>query len=249
MIAPGQIHAPNAGLWLTDYSRGMLQLGSLLWTWPLLRDAPHGDGHGVLVLPGLGASDRSTTVLRGYLRYLGYRAHGWGLGANLGPTARVVTELPRRLQHLSDRDDGPVTVIGWSLGGIFARRLARESPTRVRQVITLGSPIRLRDHGHTNARAFYHVFKRLHVEELRLPLEDGLGPLPVPATSIYSRLDGIVAWQSCLDLPSELAENIEVRAAHFGLGWHPAVLSVTAERLAQPRGQWAPYATGAPPPG
>ena len=155
--------------------------------------------------------------------------------------ARVVSGLPERLHERRARHDGPVSVIGWSLGGIFARPLGRRHPDAVRQVITLASPIRLRDHAHSNARRAYELVEKRHTETIQLPLEAGLGPLPVPATSVYTRLDGIVAWRACLDQPSRLAENVEVYASHFGIGHHPAALWVIADRLSQAPGQWAPF--------
>ena len=241
MIEQQQDRAPNAALWFTDYGRSLAEFGSLAWAWPILARAPRGDGHPVLVIPGLGASDVSTAFLRRFLRRLGYRTYSWKLGANLGPTAKIIDGMPARLEEIRSRNGQPVTIIGWSLGGIFARRLAREAPSAVRQVITLGSPIRLRDHRHSNARWLYDYLRKHHVEQLALPLESGLAPLSVPATSIYSRIDGIVSWQSCLDLPAENAENIEVLSSHFGFGHHPAVLYAVADRLAQTPGQWAPF--------
>jgi pimeloyl-ACP methyl ester carboxylesterase len=219
----------------------MAELGSLSWAWPILARAPRGDGHPVLVLPGLGAGDLSTAALRRFLRHLGYRTYGWRLGTNLGPTDKAVEGMPARLERICHSNGQPVSILGWSLGGIFARRLARQTPDSVRQVITLGSPIRLKNLRHSHARIFYEMLSHKHVEEISPPLEDGLGPLPVPATSIYSRLDGIVAWRACLDEASTFAENIEVRAAHHGFGYHPAVLYVVADRLAQAPGEWSPF--------
>ena len=233
--------APNKALYLTDYARSAWDIGALSVTLPALARAPRGDGHAVLVIPGLGASDRSTLILRRFLSTLGYATHGWELGRNIGPTARVVSGLPERLHEFRARHDGPVSVIGWSLGGIFARQLGRRHPDVIRQVITLASPIRLKDHAHSNARRAYELLEKQHTETIQLPLEAGLGPLPVPATSVYTRLDGIVAWRACLDQPSRHAENVEVYASHFGIGNHPAALWVIADRLTQPPGKWAPF--------
>ncbi len=149
--------APNKALYLTDYARSAWDVGALSATLPALARAPRGDGHAVLVIPGLGASDRSTLILRRFLSTLGYAAYGWELGRNIGPTARVVSGLPERLHECRARHDGPVSVIGWSLGGIFARQLGRRHPDVVRQVITLASPIRLQDHAHSNARRAYET--------------------------------------------------------------------------------------------
>jgi pimeloyl-ACP methyl ester carboxylesterase len=132
-------------------------------------------------------------------------------------------------------------VIGWSLGGIFARDLARRSPDSVRQVVTLGSPFRLARHSQSRATKVFDRFSHLHVEHRTLPLESENTPLLMPATSIYSHYDGIVHWQTCLDTPGERCENIAVMASHLGLGHHPASIWAVADRLAQPEGTWKPF--------
>ena len=237
--------APGPLLLGTDFMRGLVELGSLSVTWPVLLSAPRGDGHPVLVIPGLGAGDVSTAALRRYLSLLGYSAYGWGLGTNIGPTAKISQGTPARLRAIHQDEGRAVTVIGWSLGGILARRLAREMPEMVRQVITLGSPIRIRTHDHSHGRRLYEMFEGRHVEQFAMPLEKGLDPLPMPTTSIYSRLDGIVSWHACLDVETDRSENIEVRAAHLGLGYQAAALYAVADRLAQPVGHWEPFV---PPP-
>ena len=203
---------------------------------------PRGDGHPVLVLPGLLAADSSTRALRTLLRGLGYFVHGWRLGRNIGPTAEAVRGMRDRLDELGQRHGRSVTLLGWSLGGIFARDLARRSPEAVRQVITLGSPFRLARHGQSRAHRAFERYSHLHVEHRQLPLEqEEVAALAVPATSIYSRVDGIVSWRACLDTPSATAENIAVLGSHLGLGHHPAVAWAVADRLAQPDGAWAPF--------
>jgi pimeloyl-ACP methyl ester carboxylesterase len=240
-VGPAEAGAPPSWLYVTDPARAVAEFGLLIATVPLKQLLPVGDGHPVLVLPGLLAGDNSTWALRRILRDVGYRVHGWGLGRNLGPTATTVTGLQNRLLDLQSRYDSAVSVIGWSLGGIYARTLARDTPAAVRQVITLGSPIRLADERQSSARRAFNRYGHLHVVRRELPLESDVDALPVPATSIYSRYDGIVAWQACLDLPSARAENIAVAASHLGFGHHPAVIWAVADRLAQPRGQWAPF--------
>ncbi|CAM3584308.1 esterase/lipase family protein [Tsukamurella ocularis] len=228
------VPAPGRALLTTDYARALWEGGALAWTWPALLRAPGGDGRPVLVLPGLGTSDLSTTTLRHTLRRLGYRVHGWRLGTNIGPSEKILRGMPERLRSIAEAE-GPVTLIGWSLGGIYARRLAREHPDLVRQVFTLGSPFRLTNHGQSNARLVYELFGRWHAEELGLPLEPDGAPLPVPAVAIYSRLDGIVPWRLCRD-PAPSAENIEVLGSHLGMGANLAVLWALADRLATPPG-------------
>jgi pimeloyl-ACP methyl ester carboxylesterase len=238
---PSGAGAPPSWLYLTDPARATAEYGLLIAALPLRQLLPVGDGHPVLVLPGLLADDGSTWTLRRILRDLGYRVHGWRLGRNLGPTAATVTGLQDRLRDLHSRYNSPVSLIGWSLGGIYARTLARDTPAAVRQVITLGTPIRLAHERQSRAGRAFNRYAHLHVVPRELPLESGIDALPVPATSIYSRYDGIVAWQACLDPPSARAENIAVVSSHLGFGHHPAAIWAVADRLAQPRGQWAPF--------
>jgi len=197
----------------------------------------------VLVLPGFTASDRSTRPLRRVLRSKGYSVHGWGLGANVGPHPHVVDGLERRLAELYGRYEAPVSVVGWSLGGIYARELARTYSHQVRLVITLGSPYRFRtgDRGHTSE--LYDAFAPAHepFPGRRIPEEDR-PPLAVPATSIYSRLDGIVRWEACIEPAGSTSENVEVIGTHTGLGFNVAALYAIADRLNQPLGTWKPFA-------
>ena len=192
----------------------MIDTGLLLAAWPALARAPRGDGHRVLVLPGLVAADSSTLVLRNYLGLLGYETHGWGLGTNLGPTRKSVQGMRGKLEGLLAEDADPVSLVGWSMGGISATRLAGSYPGSVRQVITLGSPLLLRPGSAT--------------------------PKGMPTTALHSRCDGIVPWQLCLD-PRSHAESIEVRCSHLGFGTHPAALWAIADRLAQRPGAWRAF--------
>jgi pimeloyl-ACP methyl ester carboxylesterase len=232
---------PALPLYLTEPGRAVGDYGLYLAALPLISRLPRGDGHPVLVLPGLLADDISTRTLRAVLRRLGYDAQGWGLGRNIGPTAACVNGTRDLLTHLSDKHQRPVSLIGWSLGGIFARDLARQSPESARQVITLGSPFRLARNSQSRATKVFDRFSHLHVEHRTLPLESESIPLTVPATSIYSHYDGIVHWQTCLNTPGERCENIAVMASHLGLGHHPASIWAVADRLAQREGAWTPF--------
>jgi hypothetical protein len=233
---------PGLPLYLTEPGRAVVEFGLHLATRPLThRRLPAGDGHPVLVLPGLLADDITTRPLRKVLTRLGYETYGWGLGRNIGPTAKCVTGLRDKIYEVTDRHGRPASVIGWSLGGIFARDLARRVPAEVRQVITLGSPFRLARHSQTRASKMFDRFSHLHVEERTLPLEEDAPPLRMPATSIYSHLDGIVHWQTCLNPVADRCENIAVTASHLGLGHHPAAVWAIADRLAQAEGTWAPF--------
>jgi pimeloyl-ACP methyl ester carboxylesterase len=196
--------------------RAGVEIGAGLAALPWLRMAPRGDGHAVLVLPGLGASDDSTRMLRGVLRDRGYVAEGWGLGRNLGPRAGVEHALLDTLDRMSDESGRTVSLVGWSLGGLYASVLASRRPQGVRSVVTLGSP--------------------LH----RPGATDRPTP-PVPTSSIYTRSDEIVPWRCSIVKEGDESENIEVVGSHLGLGFNPAVLFAVSDRLAQAEGQWKPF--------
>lgn len=223
-------------LLLTEPARGLADLATLPLAAPWLSLAPHGDGHGIIVLPGLLASDNSTALLRRFLRRLGYDVRGWNLGRNLGPTAEVLDELPLLLSDVHGQTGGPVSLIGWSMGGIYAREMGRQHPGKVRQVITLGSPFALTDGRQSHADRAYQRRRTLHATG-RVPTREQIGqPVGVPSTAVYSRRDGIVPWQACIEAETELHQNVEVRCAHLGFGVDPATLWLIADRLSQPAG-------------
>jgi pimeloyl-ACP methyl ester carboxylesterase len=237
-----QIGAPSRALLFTEPGRATAEFGSFLMSAPLLRRAPRGDGHTVLVLPGFLADDRSTIVLRNFLGSLGYKACAWELGRNLGPTPEILDGMERRLLRLADSAGTPVSIVGWSLGGMFARGLGRDHPEPVRQIVTLGSPFRsdapIRSHA---ARSFERL-AHFHVPHTELPAaETDQEPLRMPVTAVYTKGDGVVAWRSCLQDKGHQRENIEVIGSHCGLGHNPMAMWVVADRLAQPAGTWTPF--------
>ncbi|NEK23231.1 alpha/beta hydrolase [Sulfitobacter sp. JBTF-M27] len=203
--------------------------------------APRGEGQPVLVLPGLTTSDRSTVALRRFLRSKGYRAYGWELGLNFGPRPGVEDGLIARVLELHEKYEQKVSLVGWSLGGIYARQLAKIMPEKVRQVISMGSPFR-GDPRATNAWRVYQMASGQKVEEGEQHMGGAihLAP-PVPTTAIYSKTDGICAWQNCIEHDTDLTENIEVKASHCGLGHHPAAVYAVADRLSQPEGAWKKF--------
>lgn len=233
---------PALGWYLTEPMRGVLTFSTLPFAAPWLRRAPRGDGHGVLVLPGLLADDLSTGTMRAFLAGLGYAVRGWGLGRNLGPTDAVIDGMPRVLDQLATTTGRPVSVIGWSLGGVYARELARDHPDLVRQVITLGSPFGLVDNRQSRADGAFQRRARRHVDPARLPSREQLRqPVPVPSTAIYSRSDGIVDWHACVDPADATHQNVEVRCGHLGFGVDAGTLWTIADRLAQTPGECTPF--------
>jgi hypothetical protein len=240
-----RLRPPSLGLMLAEV-RGIFEFNSSLLLSPLLMRAPGGDGHPVLTLPGFLASDLSMAPMRRYLKELGYDTYGWQMGRNTGGVTRMRAALRDRLAEIHAATGRKVSLVGWSLGGIYARDLALRAPDMVRYVVSLGSPFS-GDVRATNATRLYEAMSGETVgedSELRKAIA---GDLPMPTTSIYSRTDGIVNWRTCLLRPSATAENIEVHlASHVGLGVNPAALWAVADRLAQAEGQFEQFSRSGP---
>jgi pimeloyl-ACP methyl ester carboxylesterase len=236
---------PGLGLLLAE-ARGIFEFNASLLLSPLLMRAPRGDGHPVLALPGFLASDLSMAPMRRYLTALGYDAYGWKMGRNVGGFARMRTALRDRLAEIHDTTGRKVSVVGWSLGGVYARDLALQAPELVRYVVTLGSPFAGNVRA-TNATRLYEAMSGEAVQDNSGLRQAIGGDLPVPTSSIYSRSDGVVNWRTCRLRPSNTAENIEVHlASHVGLGVNAAALWATADRLAQPEGQFTQFDRSGP---
>jgi pimeloyl-ACP methyl ester carboxylesterase len=237
--------AMSTGLLATELPRAGLELGVSATASPLLAAARRGGGQPVLVLPGFLQSDASTLVLRSYLRWLNYSVHGWQLPANLGSTDSVVRGLRSRVVALKKTYGQRVTIIGWSLGGLYAHELARHAPGSVQQVVTLGTPVQLAGRRGRAASLAFDRLSQLHVAPPLVvrPWRES-GGLRVPATSVYSRSDGIAPWKACRLSPGRKRENIEVYGSHLGLVHNPSVLLLLADRLAQPEDSWRPFAPG-----
>jgi pimeloyl-ACP methyl ester carboxylesterase len=243
--AEGRLRPPGLGLLLAE-ARGILEFNASLLLSPLLMRAPRGDGHPVLALPGFLASDMSMAPMRRYLKELGYDTYAWKMGRNLGGVSSMRGALRDRLAEIHSATGRKVSIVGWSLGGVYARDLALRAPEMVRYVVTLGSPF-ANDVRATNATRLYEALSGEAVDddpELRKTIA---GDLPVPTSSIYSRADGIVNWRTCLLRPSDTAENIEVHlASHIGLGVNAAALWAVADRLAQPEGEFSQFDRSGP---
>jgi len=232
-------------LWaLLEAPRAISEATTLIPARSLLKGLPPGDGHPVLTLPGFLASDRSTRVLRRYIYEWGYDSFRWRLGRNLGPTRHGNFErmLDARLEKIFKETGRKVSLVGWSLGGLYAREMARRNPGTVRTVITLGSP-----HGNpkaTNAWRIYEALSGISVDDsiiqdrvrvLRKPVGN------VPVTAIFSKSDAIVSSEIAKLPPGALVENIGINTSHIGMGFNPVVLYLVADRLRQPKDDWAPF--------
>ena len=228
--------------------RAIWELGAFYLSFPWLQATPRGDGHPVLVLPGFMATDASTVPLRTFLRTRGYPSTGWKMGRNYGRGIDPVNGIPEDaetlslLAHLYNKYEQKVTLIGWSLGGIYAREIARMRPQQVRQVITMGSPF----NGHPRANNVVPFFEAISGHKIRDINPELLAqmqtPTPVPSTAIYSKSDGVAAWQTCVEPEGHLTESVAVCSSHCGLGHHPAVLWIIADRLTQSPENWQPFA-------
>jgi hypothetical protein len=212
------------GLALTVVPRLLLAL-------PRLSRFPRGHGEPVILLPGFGASDASNAALNALLRYLGYRVHGWGLGLNKGNVEALLPKVEDRVRTICDHAGMPVRLVGWSLGGVLAREVARDAPDLVDRVITMGTPV-VGGPKYTRVGATYRA-AGFDVDEIERKIEARYDvPIRVPVTAIYCKADGIVDWRACIDHRTPDVEHVEVRATHFSLGFDPKVLEIVAETLA-----------------
>ena len=222
-------------------ARAPAELASQAVTRALRRRLPQGDGHSVMLLPGFMAPDVSTLPMRQVLNSIGYDAVGWGAGLNTGPRPDVIQGLRERLQDLAEDSSADVSLIGWSLGGLYARMLARVHPELVRFVITLVAPFRFEADDRSRASGLFRTLEQPEERPMWRALRQP--PLLVPTTSIFTKADGVVDWQACVDDPRPLTENIEIRgASHFGMGHNPGAMVVIADRLAQDPDAWEPFA-------
>ncbi|MDP4077483.1 triacylglycerol lipase [Acidovorax sp. A1169] len=215
----------------------------------VMREAsmPKGDQHAVVVFPGLATNATVMRPLQSFCERLGYRCFDWGQGLNTGPKGEVDAWLDTLAQDVQARTAdhaAPISLVGWSLGGIYAREVAKRLRPRVRQVITIGTPV-AGAAKHTNVGLVYRLLNGSMPPDDPALLDRLHTAPPVPTTSIYSRSDGVVAWQACRDMKrGGRSESIEIEGSHCGMPWNPAVLKVLADRLAQPLHAWRPYASG-----
>ena len=232
----------------TELHRAAWEYTTLQWSWNGLKSKlPEGDGHPVLFFPGFMTSDTFTAPLRNCVEEKGYKTYGWDKGINFGFDEATAEHLKKRLKQVFDENGGrKVTLVGHSLGGVYARELAREFPEMVRGVVTMGTPFGMMDdpESATSKRLsqIYKFFNPESVDAGHADIRDrGLTPPPVPTTSLYSKDDGIVVWKAALNPSAPQAENIEVYGSHLGMTCNPMTVAAVLDRLAQKEGEWKPF--------
>jgi len=211
---------------------GLLELPRLLLRAPSLARAPRGDGGPVMVLPGFATGDGATSILRGYLSFLGHDVHPWGLGRNDGDVPRLLPLLVSRVAALRSSTGLPVRLVGWSLGGYLAREVSREIPSDVDRVVTLGAPVVGGPKYTLAARAYRRRGADMDAIEAAVDARESV-PLTRPVSAIYSRRDGVVAWQACVDERNACVDHVEVSSTHLGLAFSPDVYLLVATHLSR----------------
>ncbi|MBG6077508.1 pimeloyl-ACP methyl ester carboxylesterase [Polaromonas sp. CG_9.11] len=205
---------------------------------------PAGDGHPVIIFPGLATDSSAIAPLRDYCESLGYSTLDWGRGFNTGPKGdldRWLEDLAAHTAKVLGGHQGKATLIGWSLGGLYAREVGKLLAPQVRQVISIGTPFNA-EADHTNVGWLFRLLSGSSAAIDPVLSRRLRTPPPVPTTSIYSRSDGVVAWETCRhDRPARQVQDIEINGSHIGMGWNPAVLQIVGDRLGQPLTHWQPY--------
>ena len=223
----------------TEGLRALLEWFSTFIFHLFKRYKKNGDGHPVLVIPGFMGSGFSTKLLRKFINKIGYRAYDWGLDRNLANFADVEF-LELKIDELFAKHGKKVTLIGWSLGGVYARQMAKAKKEKIRQVITMGSPFNGANKPN-NARWLYDRVKaREGTPEIdQETLADLPCPAPVPTTAIYSKEDGVIPWQVCMEqVEDDIHQNILIHGSHLGFGVNPSVFYIIADRLLLHRENW-----------
>lgn len=231
---------------LTEW-RALFEMALLPSSVPGLMLAPRGDGHPVLLLPGFMADEATLFALKYFLRSRGYDVQTWGFGRNVGFQTRHAQALEQKIRWLHHKSGRRVSLVGWSLGGVFALYGAHQAPECVRCVITLGSPVSVDPEGSKSpalVKALYRLIAHpmgpdAHTMQPRAKKLRERKRLPVPMSCLYSLSDGVVPPQEAtINGDPALHQNIRVAGSHSGLGFNAMVLAIVAERLAQPEGQW-----------
>jgi Palmitoyl protein thioesterase len=227
---------------LSEPGRALLEMGASYPFKRVYQKKLSGDGHPVMILPGFLSSSTSTKTLRKFVVDQGYEVYDWGLGRNMGKL-EYMELLLERLDEIHIKTGREISLIGWSLGGVFARQLAKERPNIIRQIITLGSPFA----GISEPNNIDWIYELLNygkkVKDVNQTLLNDLPkPANVPTTAIFSKIDGVVPWKYCKEtVEDDLHQNIEVRSSHLGMGVNLAVLTVIEDRLLYGKENWKKF--------
>ncbi len=209
---------------------GFLELTRLLWNYSDLMKQPLGHGEIVLVWPGFGTNDQFTSLLRFFFKKLNYQVYGWGLGVNHGDALKLFPKVKKQVKYWAEKSGQAINIIGWSMGGFMARETAREIPKNVSQVITIGSPVI----GGPKYSAVSKIYRWMghNLDEIEKKIEKrNKKPIQVPITAIYSKSDGVLAWEICVDTLHKHVVHYEVKTSHLGLGFSPEVYKIIAKSL------------------
>ena len=214
---------------MLEPARAAMEMGMLPFAAPCLGQAPRGDGHPVMVIPGFMGTDGSTAVLRSYLQALGYEVYPWGLGRNFGPRDDVEARMVERANHLSARHGRKISLVGWSLGGIFARELAKRHPDLVAKVITMGTPFSGSLYAN-NAWRIYQLVTGHSIDQPPVEAQVSVKP-PVETVALWSPRDGVIAARSACGRPGERDRAIALRCTHLGFAHSFEAIRAVAEEL------------------
>lgn len=230
----------HAGLFLEG--RVFIEFKNYFKCLPELENNYLGNGDTVLVFPGFLVGDIGTLLMRNFLNDIGFNAKPWKLGINRGPTRKVLVGVRDRIKELTDIAGEKISMVGWSLGGIYAREEAKENPDHIKLIITLGTPFAKG----LNTQTVGGYFKNAGIDGLNSLTSKKINQLhvspPQPYTSIYSKRDKVINWTTCVDNNyKDRKESIEVDSSHFGLCHNCSSLEIIADRLNQDLDNWKPY--------
>ncbi len=232
-------------------ARIFMEMALLPASLPLLMAAPQGDGHPVVLVPGFMAGESTLAALKLFLQNKGYDVHTWGLGRNVGFRGKHANALPQKIRYLHHTTGRKVSLVGWSLGGVFSFYGAETTQDCVRSIITLGSPVSVDMMGNQSPPALKAMYRLVshrlgasaHLMQPRAKAMREHRRLPIPTSCLYSLSDGVVPPQEAtIDGDPALHENIQVPGSHVGLGFNGIVMAIVADRLAQAEGDWKPFA-------
>jgi hypothetical protein len=232
-VSDRDIDPPSRTLQFGELAAGWEYAGCVAQLGRLRQTAPKGSGEPVVVLPGFMADDLSTFLLRTFLSSIGYRVSGWGLGRSIGRMLDFLEPMVERIESKGGESGTPVKLVGWSRGGVLSREIARDRPDLVDQVVTLASPVK-GGASATSIRSLVEQQTGLDAEALRsLMRQRNERPIDVPITALYSKTDGVVAWQACIDNTNPNVTHHEVRATHTGIGVNADAYRIVAKALAE----------------